>query len=489
MDRIAKTVGEYLALKEKTITKKKYAKLAEVLNNEPKETEVKWAYFPSICQKDIDTTSTKPATIDLISTIDVDRDEEILIPQGCNLEKYQKTPTVLFGHAYNTIPVGISKWQKKTEKGILSRTEYYNSQFARDVFEAASSDPPGLANSVGFIPRKWVERGNEEYEIIKKTYGITANPIRIYTEWDLLEYSKVPVPANPEAITMTLKMVKSQEMKDWLQQELDNILQKRVCGNRDLPVSDRDVWDGNAARKRIEQWATEGEEINWKKYQQAFVYVDPDAADTKGGYKLPFADIIDGKLTAVWGGIKAAMGALLGARGGVDISDNERKAAYNFLVGYYKKLDREPPEFREYTEDELKEMFPDEGKEEISAHPENKKEDTTKPEDYTISEKIGAVLNRKNKEKLQQAQALIQEVIDSAQEDEDDNKQKQTPESNTQNDNEGTETKEEKEEEKGCVIEGLIDKEDEVSDEDGEKILRFIDKAIEQKINRILGKV
>ena len=84
------------------------------------------------------------------------------------------------------------------------------------------------------------------------------------------------------------------------------------------------------------------------------------------------------------------MAAVLGARGGVDIPESDRKKAYNFLAGYYKKLDREVPEFHACTEGQWK------GIEEM------------------LDVKVGAVLNKKNKENLKQAQELIQEVLDSA---------------------------------------------------------------------------
>jgi hypothetical protein len=53
------------------------------------------------------------------------------------------------------------------------------------------------------------------------------------------------------------------------------------------------------------------------------------------------------------------MAALLGARGEVDIPEDERRAVYNHIARYYEKFDKEPPEFREYSPMELRqvEMF------------------------------------------------------------------------------------------------------------------------------------
>lgn len=226
METIIKTVGQYLESRREIVSKNKFEKLQKTLEGIPHDTKVLWGYFPGKSVKAEDDGG-KPATIDLISTIDVDRDNEVLIPDGCDLTGYKKTPTVLFGHNYNGIPVGVSKWQKIAERqGISSRTEYFSSDFARDVCEAAVGG--ALANSVGFIPIKWVDKGyneepSKEYKELIEKYNIKGLPRRIFTRWHLLEYSKVPVAANPHAITMALKMAKTQEMKDWLNQELGDI--------------------------------------------------------------------------------------------------------------------------------------------------------------------------------------------------------------------------------------------------------------------------
>jgi len=142
--------------------------------------------------------------------------------------------------------------------------------------------------------------------------------------------------------------------------ELEENEIKSIGGDRNLPINDRTEWDANAAISRMRKLAggPDKDDINWDKYRRGFVWYDSKDKENFRAYKLPFADVVNGKLTAIWGGVFRAMAALLGARGGVDIG-GDKKAAYNFLASYYRRFDKEPPEFREYTEDELEKLFPE----------------------------------------------------------------------------------------------------------------------------------
>lgn len=83
-------------------------------------------------------------------------------------------------------------------------------------------------------------------------------------------------------------------------------------------------------------------------------WVDAEHDDTKGAYKLPHHRQSDFK--AIWRGVAAAMGALLGARGGVDIPSGDRRGTFNHLKKHYIHWDKEAPEFRDYTPEELKDL-------------------------------------------------------------------------------------------------------------------------------------
>lgn len=132
------------------------------------------------------------AAVSYITTRDIDLDGEIVEPAGVDLESYRKNPVVLFGHNYNELPIGKNMWIKADERGLIAKTQYASHEFAQKVYEYRKEGMP-LAQSIGFIPLQWED-----------SPGDVKGCRRRYTKWHLLEYSDVPVPANPEAVNIAV---------------------------------------------------------------------------------------------------------------------------------------------------------------------------------------------------------------------------------------------------------------------------------------------
>ena len=126
--------------------------------------------------------------------------------------------------------------------------------------------------------------------------------------------------------------------------DIHNLEVKAVGGSTDLPLAPPDhPWNGPAAKKRIFEWAG-GQKFDPKKARKAFFYYDEKKPEERTAYKLPFADVIDGKLHCVRRAIYAVEGALNGARGtGVDIPSEDKTQIAKKVNVYKKRWEKEQP--------------------------------------------------------------------------------------------------------------------------------------------------
>lgn len=111
----------------------------------------------------------------------------------------------------------------------------------------------------------------------------------------------------------------------------------------DFPLSDRErAWDVAAADRRIRKWASSDgsgskTKMDWGKYARAHFWHDNSNGKGFGAYKLPFCDVINGEVTAIWRGVTAAAAAMSGSRGGVNIPASDRGAVKAAIGRYYAK--------------------------------------------------------------------------------------------------------------------------------------------------------
>ena len=112
---------------------------------------------------------------------------------------------------------------------------------------------------------------------------------------------------------------------------------------QDLPLADRDrEWDGDAAERRVREWAGAQEEPN-AQYRDAHVWYDADAPENFGSYKLLIADVVDGRLKAAPRGVMAAAAVMQGSRGGVKLPERDAPRVKSHLAKYYDKMGETPP--------------------------------------------------------------------------------------------------------------------------------------------------
>jgi len=133
-----------------------------------------------------------------------------------------------------------------------------------------------------------------------------------------------------------------EEETDGMTMPMMMVMGRSASGASDLPLADRArAWDAAAADKRVQDYAGGSDNMDWAKYAKAFFYVDPEKKELLGGYKLQFADVIDGTLTAIPRGIFAVAGILNGARGGADIPDADAETIKGKVAAYYSRMAKE----------------------------------------------------------------------------------------------------------------------------------------------------
>jgi phage head maturation protease len=140
----------------------------------------------------------------VITTDRPDRSGDVVIPAGLrNADEFLLNPVVLWAHNRSAVPpIGTCTWLDIQPHRIVAETKFAQGvPFAEDVFRLYEQ---GILKgwSIGFLPRK---------------AGRRHGGLR-FDEWELLEYSAVPIPDNPGAVTLAIQKgyVRDPYLKDWL---------------------------------------------------------------------------------------------------------------------------------------------------------------------------------------------------------------------------------------------------------------------------------
>jgi hypothetical protein len=151
----------------------------------------------------------------VISTIDQDRAGDVVVPAGLrNADEYLKNPVVLWAHNRFTIPpIGTCRSLNVQPDRIVAETKFAQGvPLAEDLFRLYEQ---GVLRgwSIGFVPL--------QAKLLPEPTGPADGPARRglrIEEWNLLEYSAVPIPENPGALTVAIQkgIVHDGLLRDWL---------------------------------------------------------------------------------------------------------------------------------------------------------------------------------------------------------------------------------------------------------------------------------
>jgi len=281
-----------------------------------------------------------------ISTGALDRYNSTIAVEGWQLANYGKNSVVLWAHDDSIPAIARAEQTRVDGKRLRSRAVFADRDthpLADTIFRLIKGKFIGAA-SVGWIPLKWQFVDEEG-----RGFGID------YLEQELLEWSVVNIPANPECLVEARSVgIDTSPLMVWAERALDLggmsviprdelVALRRAAGAptqlpaflparrqairealerdaadgdasdwkcgaaRDLPVEDDDSWDGPAAEKAIfAACGFDGDDPDTAKARRAFLAYDASAPKKRGSYKLPFAKLVDGELKASAAGIRAA---------------------------------------------------------------------------------------------------------------------------------------------------------------------------------------
>lgn len=308
----------------------------------------------------------------------VDRFGEVVRAAGWELANYLRNPVVPWAHDYSRPPVGRALDVRVVGRQLIATIQFADHPFADEVFRLYR-DGYLHAVSVGFIPLEW------------HTEARDGRTVRVYDRQELLEISCVVVPANPDALVAIYRALSDGErlpelgdlslarLPSWQFQDGIFVPVQRGVVPRDVSretAPEDTPWEAPTLSDFTDEAWEDLSEAEKRRIAGHFAWAASMPPERFGDLKLPHHRPSDGKV--VWRGVAAAMAALLGARGGVDIPDEDRPRVYEHLASHYRQFDKEPPELREAL---------------------------------APVQKVGRVLSRANEERIREAVRLLQEVL------------------------------------------------------------------------------
>ena len=127
-----------------------------------------------------------------------DRDGDIIMVSGWQMENFLKNPVFLYAHNHSGVPIGSAT--KVIRRKNPARLEFHEKFPTEGVYPFADmilslfQEKVLNASSVGFLPQKWEELSKDEQDENRFFPG------RRFIKQELLELSACAVPSNPSAL-------------------------------------------------------------------------------------------------------------------------------------------------------------------------------------------------------------------------------------------------------------------------------------------------
>lgn len=159
----------------------------------------------------------------VITTSARDRHGDIVIPRGCvnHLKNYSRNPRVFFGHKTEELPIASARdcdgnlTLEIFDDKIYSTAYFHGETRESEIVFRLIARKELQASSIGFLPiRASIVLEDESDDLVDLETGEeildfrgnkSSNvPALRFLEWDMIEWSVVPIPANQEALAAHL---------------------------------------------------------------------------------------------------------------------------------------------------------------------------------------------------------------------------------------------------------------------------------------------
>ncbi len=236
----------------------------------------------------------------IVTTDDVDRSGEIVVPDGVDWSKYMATGAgpVLFNHDPNQ-PVASCISIERTGNGIVALVQFPPEgqlPLSDNVYKMITN---GLVNaaSIGFMPVETMplDKGNP-----------SRGPQR-YMKSDMMEFSFTPTPCNGNAVITGKSMKNGTKLK--------------VGASRELKIADAEVDTRYSAAEMFDRAGFHGESPDTTAARKGFLVYDASNPESIDAYGIPFAVVTENGLAVTRGSLAAARKALDGTELAADIRE------------------------------------------------------------------------------------------------------------------------------------------------------------------------
>jgi HK97 family phage prohead protease len=252
---------------------------------------------------------------------------EVIMP-GAFAQSLDRDVRLLFNHDPNLVLARTANGTLRLvedRRGLRFEAEVAETQWGEDVLQ--------------LVRRGDVDQASFAFEVEEEEWDTSSRPpLRTIKRAKLWDVSVVTFPAYESTSVWARSAV------DW--GRVMTALNMRGVIPQDVSdrLADEDTpWEAPALSDFTDRSWDELSDAEKRRIAGHYAWSRTMPPETFGDLKLPHHRPSDGAV--VWRGVAAAMAALLGARGGVDIPDADRRRVYNHLARHYRQFDREPPEF------------------------------------------------------------------------------------------------------------------------------------------------